>query len=67
VTIAPPAALAAPTPGGAAFLVVLEGRVAIDGQTGGPRDVFRLTDAVTASDGMGALTALIRIDPRTRA
>lgn len=66
VTVAAPATLAAPTPGGAAFLVVLEGSVAIDGQTGGPRDAFCLVDAVTASAGAGALTALIRIDPRVR-
>jgi environmental stress-induced protein Ves len=67
VTVAPPPALAAPTPGGEAFLVVLEGRVAIDGQTGGPRDAFWLADAATASAGASAVTVLIRIDPRTRA
>ena len=63
VTVTSPAALAAPTPGGAAFVVVLEGRIAIDGQTGGPRDAFRLEGAVTAHAGTGALAALIRIDP----
>jgi environmental stress-induced protein Ves len=67
VTVAPPAVLAAPTPGGAAFLVVLKGSIAIDGQTGGPRDAFRLAGAVRASAGAGARTTLIRIDPRTRA
>lgn len=67
VTIASHTALAAPTSGGAALLVVLEGRVTIGGQAGGPRDAFRLADAATVSDGAGALTALIRIDPRTHA
>lgn len=63
VTVAPPAAVAAPTAGGAAFLVVLEGRVAVGGQAAGPRDAFRLAGAVTPRAAPDALTALIRIDP----
>jgi len=63
VAVTSPAALAAPAPGGAAFVVVLEGSIIIDGQTGGPRDAFRLEGAVTAQAGAGALAALIRIDP----
>ena len=67
VTVAPPAELAPPMPGGAVFLVVLEGSVAIEGQRGGPCDAFRLADAATVSVGAGAVTVLVRIDPRTRA
>lgn len=64
VSIAPVAPLAAPSPGGLAFLVVLEGSVAIDGQTAGPRDAFRLAGAATPTAGADARAALIRIDPR---
>ena len=67
VTVAHPAELAPPMPGGAVFLVVLEGSVAIEGQRGGPCDAFRLADAATVSVGAGAVTVLVRIDPRTRA
>jgi hypothetical protein len=55
--------LAAPSPGGVAFLVVLEGSVVIDGRIAGPRDAFRLTSAVTPHSDGAARTALIRIDP----
>ena len=63
VSVASTAALAAPAPGGAAFLVVLEGSVVIDGRIAGPRDTFRLAGAVTPHTGGAARTALIRIDP----
>jgi len=63
VSVAPAAALAAPAPGGVAFLVVLEGSVVIDGRIAGPRDAFRLAGAVTPHTRGAARTALIRIDP----
>jgi environmental stress-induced protein Ves len=63
VSVAPAAALAPPAPGGVAFLVVLEGRVAIEGQTAGPRDAFRIADTATPHAGADARAALIRIDP----
>ena len=63
VTVSPASELAAPAPGGVALLVVLEGRVAIDGQTAGPRDTFRIADTTTIHTGADARAALIRIDP----
>jgi environmental stress-induced protein Ves len=63
VTVSPAPVLAAPAPGGVALLVVLEGNVAIDGQTAGPRDAFRIADTTTPRAGAGARAALIRIDP----
>jgi hypothetical protein len=63
VSVAPAAVLAAPAPGGVAFLVVLEGSVVIDGRIAGPRDTFRLAGAVAPHMGGAARTALIRIDP----
>lgn len=63
VSVAPAAVLAAPSPGGVAFLVVLEGSVVIDGRIAGLRDTFRLTGAATPQTGGAARTALIRIDP----
>lgn len=63
VSVGPVDAPAAPSPGGLAFLVVLEGSVAIDGQTAGPRDAFRLSGAATPAADAGARAALIRIDP----
>jgi hypothetical protein len=63
VSVGPVAAQAAPSHGGLAFLVVLEGSVAIDGQTAGPRDAFRLSGAATSEAGADARAALIRIDP----
>jgi uncharacterized protein len=63
MSVVPAAALVAPAPGGAAFLIVLEGSVAIDGQTAGPRDAFRIADTATPRTGPAARAALIRIDP----
>ena len=62
VTAAPAATITAPTPGGAAFLVVLEGSITIAGQRGGARDAFRIEDATTPGAGPDARAALIRID-----
>jgi environmental stress-induced protein Ves len=56
---------AAPAPGGVAFLVVLEGSVSIDGQTAGPRDAFRVEEAVAFDGDAAARVALIGIDPVT--
>jgi hypothetical protein len=56
---------AAPAPGGVAFLVVLEGRVSIGGQTAEPRDAFRIEGAGTLDDDVAARVAVIGIDPVT--
>ena len=63
VTVGPAAAQAVPTPGGVAFLVVLEGSVTIAGQSAGARDAFRIEDATTPRAGADARAALIRLDP----
>jgi redox-sensitive bicupin YhaK (pirin superfamily) len=63
VTVAPADAQVVPTPGGVAFLVVLEGRVTIAGQTAGPRDAFRIDGADTVDGSAAACAAFIRIDP----
>jgi environmental stress-induced protein Ves len=65
VAVATGLARAAPAPGGVAFLVVLEGSLTIAGQTAGPRDAFRVEDAVTLEGGTTARVALIGIDPVT--
>ena len=46
-----------------AFLVVLEGRVTIAGQTAGPRDTFRIEGKTDGADVAAAAAALIRITP----
>jgi uncharacterized protein len=53
------------TPGGLAFLVVLEGSVRIGEQTAGPRDAFRVEGAVALDGDAAARVALIGIDPVT--
>lgn len=64
VTVGTAAArVAAPAPGGQAFLVVLEGSVTIAGRTAGPRDAFRIEGAASPDAGAAARAALIRIDP----
>jgi environmental stress-induced protein Ves len=63
VMVSPVGPVAAPPPGAAALLVVLEGRVSIDGETAGPRDAFRIAGATTPTAGAGARVALVRIDP----
>jgi uncharacterized protein len=65
VMVATGPAKTAPVPGGVAFLVVLEGRVTIDGETAGPRDAFRIEGAVAFEAGAAARVALIEIDPVT--
>jgi len=64
VTVATGPVRANPAPGGVAFLVVLEGRVTIAGQTAGPRDAFRIEGAGTLEAG-SARVVLIGIDPAT--
>jgi len=67
VTFASTASTMEVSPGGLAFLVVLEGRVTIAGQTAGPRDTFRIEGKTDMADVAAAATALIRINPlRTR-
>jgi environmental stress-induced protein Ves len=51
------------SPGGLSFLVVLEGRVTIAGQTAGPRDTFRIEGKTDVADVAAAAAALIRINP----
>ncbi len=63
VTVAPAAAIPTPSPGGAAFLVVLEGSVTIDGQSASARDAFRIEETVTLRAAADARAALIRIAP----
>ena len=63
VTVAPAAAIPAPSPGGVAFLVVLEGSVTIGGQSAQARDAFRIEEAVTPSPTADARVALIHVDP----
>ena len=66
VTVAPAAAIPAPSPGGAAFLVVLEGSITIEGQSAQARDAFRIEEAVTLRAAADARVALIRVDPTRR-
>ena len=66
VTVATATVRAAPGPGGVAFLVVLEGRVTVEGQTAGPRDAFRIEGASVLDGGADGRVALIRIDPARR-
>lgn len=57
---------AATSPGGVAFLVVLEGSVTIAGQTAGPRDAFRVEEAVAVDGNVAVRVAVITIDPVPR-
>ena len=66
VTVAPAAAIPAPSPGGAAFLVVLEGSITIEGQSAQARDAFRIEEAVALRAAADARVALIRVDPTRR-
>jgi environmental stress-induced protein Ves len=63
VTVGPVVERVAAAPGGAAFLVVLEGSITIAGRTAGPRDAFRIEGATTPEAGAVGRTALIRIAP----
>ena len=63
VTVPAGAAIAAPAPGGVAYLVVLEGTVTIGGQEASARDSFRIEEAVTLRAAADARAALIRIAP----
>ena len=65
VTVATGPVQANPAPGGVVFLVVLEGSVAIDEETAGSRDAFRVEGAAAFDAEAAARVALIGIDPVT--
>jgi uncharacterized protein len=63
VTVATADARVVPAAGGVAFLVVLEGSVTIGGQTAGPRDAFRVEEAVAVDGNVAVRVVVITIDP----
>lgn len=64
VTVSPVPAQVAPAPGEKVFLVVLEGRVSLEGATAGPRDAFAIAELAAPCAEAAARVALIRIAPR---
>ena len=63
VTVQAGAEIPTPSPGGVAFLVVLEGSLTIDGQNASARDAFRIEEAVAPRAAANTRAALIRIIP----
>jgi redox-sensitive bicupin YhaK (pirin superfamily) len=63
VTVQAGATIPTPSPGGVAFLVVLEGSITIDGQNASARDAFRIEEAVAPRAAANTRAALIRIIP----